>query len=55
MRTGSAAMIARRSASLIAAHWAISAMVRLQPMQVPVSGSSRQILTHGVSKTLQPG
>jgi hypothetical protein len=39
-------MMARRSAALIAAHWAISAMVRPQPMHVPVSWSSRQILTH---------
>lgn len=36
MRTGSAAMIARRSASLIAAHWAISESVRPQPRQVSV-------------------
>jgi hypothetical protein len=28
-------------------------MVRPQPMHVPVSWSSRQILTHGVSKTLK--
>jgi hypothetical protein len=40
----------RRSCSLIAAQSAISSMVRPQPIQVPVSASSRQILTHGLSK-----
>ena len=43
-------MTARRSASLIPAQPAISASVRPQPTQRPVSLSSRQILTHGVSK-----
>ncbi len=43
-------MMARRSDSLIAAQRAISSMVRPQPTHRPVSLSSRQILTHGVSK-----
>jgi hypothetical protein len=43
-------MRVRRSASLIAAQRAISPMVRLQPAQMPVSLSSRQILMQGVSK-----
>ncbi len=43
-------MTARRSASLIPAQPAISAIVRPQPIQRPLSWSSRQILTHGVSK-----
>ena len=55
MRAGSAAMIARRSASLMVAQAAISASVRPQPTQVPLASSSRQILMHGVSKTLRPG
>ena len=50
MRAGSAAMMARRCSGLIPAQPAISAMVRPQPTQSPVSLSSRQILTHGVSK-----
>jgi hypothetical protein len=50
MRAASVAMTARRSASLIVAHWAISASVRPQPTQVPLASSSKQILTQGVSK-----
>lgn len=37
MRAGSAAMIARRSVSLIAAHRAISESARPQPIQTPLS------------------
>src|SRR5215469_12776488 len=50
MRSGNAAMMARRSRSLIVAQRAISSMVRPQPMHSPVSASSRQTLRQGVSK-----
>src|SRR6516165_4733524 len=50
LRSGNAAMIARRSPSLIVVQQAISSMVRPQPMHSPVSASSRQTLTQGVSK-----
>ena len=50
MRSGNAAMMARRSPSLIVAHRAISSMVRPQPMHSAVSAASRQTLTQGVSK-----
>ena len=50
MRAGSVAMMARRSPSLIVAQRAISSIVRPQPTHSPVSASSRQMLTQGVSK-----
>lgn len=48
MRAGSSAMIARRSASLIAPQPAISASVRPQPMQSPVMPLTAQVLMHGL-------
>lgn len=42
--------MARRSPSVIDAQLAISSMVRPQPTQSPISESSRQTLTQGVSK-----
>ena len=42
--------MARRSEQLMADQRAISSMVRPQPRQSPVSPSSRQTLTQGVSK-----
>jgi hypothetical protein len=50
MRAGSAAMMARRCSTLSEAQLAISAIVRPQPTHKPVSSSSRQTLTQGVSK-----
>src|SRR4026208_659332 len=50
MRSGKAAMMACRSPSFIVAQGAISSMARPQPMHSPVSASSRQTLTQGVSK-----
>jgi hypothetical protein len=44
--------MARRSEQLIADQRAISSMVRPQPTQSPVSPSSRQTLTQGVSKEI---
>jgi hypothetical protein len=44
--------MARRSEQLIAAQRAMSSMVRPQPTQSPVSPSSRQTLTQGVSKEI---
>jgi hypothetical protein len=48
-------MMARRSESLIEAQPAISPIVRPHPTHKPVSLSSRQTLTHGVSKEISPG
>jgi hypothetical protein len=42
-------MTARRCSSVISGQSEISAIVRPQPMQRPLRGSTTQILTHGVA------
>jgi hypothetical protein len=51
-RAGSAARICWRCCGLKQAHWVISSIVRPQPMQNPVRGSSWQTSMHGESSRL---
>jgi hypothetical protein len=51
-RSGSLAMMARRSADVMSAQRAISSVLRPQPTHSFVLSLRRQILTQGVSKAL---